>query len=49
MPLVKFLKKFRFFSFDFRQNFEDFAVTKHMRNQIFFGEISKIIFFKKFT
>ncbi len=51
MPLVNFQKQFRFFSFDFRQNFEvrRFSRWLSIRGTKFFGEISKKIFFKKFT
>jgi hypothetical protein len=52
MPFVNFRKKFRFFSFDFRQNFDVrtfFAVTEHTRNQIFLKRYPKNFFFKIFT
>ncbi len=46
MPFVNFRKKFRFFSFDFRQ-ISMFAVTEHRRNQTFLK--SYPFFFKIFT
>jgi hypothetical protein len=49
MPFVNFRKKFRFFSFDFRQNFGVRAVTEHTQNQIFFEEYPKNFFLKIFT
>jgi hypothetical protein len=51
MPFVNFRKKFRFFSFDFRQNrcSNISAVTEHTRNQIFFERYPKNFFFKNFT
>jgi hypothetical protein len=46
MTFVNFRKKFRFFSFDFRQNsmFEHFRGTEHTRNQIFFMSYPKVFF-----
>ncbi len=52
MPLVKFRQKFRFFSFDFRQNFEvrTFSRWLSIRGiKLFWRDISKKFFFKKFT
>jgi hypothetical protein len=45
MPLVNFRTKFRFFSFDFHQNFEvrTFS-TEHTRNQIFLERYLKYFF-----
>ena len=43
MPFVNFRKKFRFFSFDFRQNFEVRTFPRWL-NQIFFSVISKQFF-----
>jgi hypothetical protein len=52
MPLVHFRKKFRLFSFDFRQNFEvrTFSRWLNIRGTKFFLErYSKKFFFKNFT
>ncbi len=52
MTLVIFREKFRFFSFDFRQNFEVRTISRwlseHMRNQKFL-EKYPYFFFKMFT
>ena len=48
MPFGNFQEKFRFFSFDFRQNFDVRAVTEHTRNKIFWRDIQQF-FFKIFT
>ncbi len=44
MPFVNFRKKFRFFSFDFRQNFEVRNVTENTQNQIFLMSYPKNFF-----
>ena len=51
MPLVNFRKKFRFFSFDFRQNFDvrTFPLWLSIRGTKFFWEISKNFFFLIFA
>ncbi len=52
MPLVNFRNKFRFFSFDFRQNFEIETFSRWLSifgTKFFWREIQKIFFFKKFT
>ncbi len=51
MPSVNFWKKFRFFSFDFRQNFDvrTFPRWLSIRGPNFFLEIFKKVFFKSFT
>ncbi len=51
MPLVNFRKKFCFFSFDFRENFDvrTFPRWLSIRDQIFFDELSKNFFSKIFT
>ena len=54
MPFVNFRKKFRFFSFDLRQNFDvrtfpRWLSNEHTRNQIFWRDIQKNFFFKIFT
>ncbi len=53
MPLVHFRKKFRFFSFDFRQNldvrtFNIFAVAEHTGNQIFLASYKNFFSLKMF-
>ncbi len=51
MPFVNLRKKFRFFSFDFRQNFDvrTFPRWLSIRRTKFFYELSKKLFFKIFT
>ncbi len=54
MPFVNFRKKIRFFSFDFRQNFDvrtfpRWLSSEHTRNQIFLMSYSKIFFVKVLT
>ena len=52
MPLVNFRKKFRFFSFDFRQNFEVRTFIRWLSirgTKFFLRDIQKIFFFKIFT
>ena len=52
MPFVNLRKKFRFFSFDFRQNFDvrTFPRLLNIRGTKFFlRDIQKIFFFKIFT
>ncbi len=51
MPFVNFRKKIRFFSFDFRQNFDVWTFPRWLsiRGTKCFWEISKFFFFKIFT
>ncbi len=52
MPLVNFRKKFRFFSFDFRQNFEVRTFPRWLSirgTKFFWRDIQKFIFYKMFT
>jgi hypothetical protein len=51
MPLVNFRKKFRFFSFDFRQNFEvrTFSRRLSIRGTKFFWRDIQIFFLNGFS
>ncbi len=52
MPFVNFRKKFRFFSFDFRQNFYVRTFPRWLsirRTKFFLRDIQKKFFFKIFT
>ena len=52
MPFVNFRKKFRFFSFDFHQNFDVRTFPRRLRirgTKFFLRDIKKKIFFKIFT
>jgi hypothetical protein len=51
MPLFNFRKNFRFFSFNFRQNFDvrTFSRWLSIRGTNLFGELKKPFFFKMFT
>ncbi len=48
-PFENFRKKFRFFSFDFRQNFKHFRGDWAYAESNFFDELSKNFFVKIFT
>ncbi len=52
MPFVNFRKKFRFFSFDFRQIFDVRTFLRWLSiygTKFFLGDIKKVFFFKIFT
>jgi hypothetical protein len=52
MPFVNFRKKFRYFSFDFRQNFDVRTFPRGLSirgTKFFLRDIQKIFFFKIFT
>jgi hypothetical protein len=52
MPLVNFRKKFRFLSFDFRQNFEVRTFLRRLNirgTKFFWRDAQQIFFIKKLT